>query len=149
MSSINSSSSLMSGALSSRRENAVKASTTRIRFRENGQQQRGGKGGKRGGVYIVARQIKPKGMSQEKWEQMQKQQDKNYKLFSKRAKERIATQGPRINDTRGTETYLTYESVAEPLDLKEPKWSRMKELPMREFQRAINSSKPGGMVRTF
>jgi len=127
----------------------VKASTTRIRFRENGQQQRGGKGGKRGGVYIVARQIKPKGMSQEKWEQMQKQQDKNYKLFSKRAKERIATQGPRINDTRGTETYLTYESVAEPLDLKEPKWSRMKELPMREFQRAINSSKPGGMVRTF
>ena len=80
---------------------------------------------------------------------MQKQQDKNYKLFSKRAKERIATQGPRINDTRGTETYLTYESVAEPLDLKEPKWSRMKELPMREFQRAINSSKPGGMVRTF
>ena len=139
----------MSGALSSRRENAVKASTTRIRFRENGQQQRGGKGGKRGGVYIVARQIKPKGMSQEKWEQMQKQQDKNYKLFSKRAKERIATQGPRINDTRGTETYLTYESVAEPLDLKEPKWSRMKELPMREFQRAINSSKPGGMVRTF
>ena len=139
----------MSGALSSRREYAVKASTTRIRFRENGQQQRGGKGGKRGGVYIVARQIKPKGMSQEKWEQMQKQQDKNYKLFSKRAKERIATQGPRINDTRGTETYLTYESVAEPLDLKEPKWSRMKELPMREFQRAINSSKPGGMVRTF
>jgi len=135
--------------LSSRRENAVKASTTRTRFRQNGQQQRGGKGGKRGGVYIVARQIKPKGMSQEKWEQMQKQQDKNYKLFSKRAKERIATQGPRINDTRGTETYLTYESVAEPLDLKEPKWSRMKELPMREFQRAINSSKPGGMVRTF
>ena len=149
MSSINSSSSLMSGVLSSRRENAVKASTTRTRFRQNGQQQRGGKGGKRGGVYIVARQIKPKGMSQEKWEQMQKQQDKNYKLFSKRAKERIATQGPRINDTRGTETYLTYESVAEPLDLKEPKWSRMKELPMREFQRAINSSKPGGMVRTF
>ena len=148
-SSINSSSSLMSGVLSSRRENAVKASTTRTRFRQNGQQQRGGKGGKRGGVYIVARQIKPKGMSQEKWEQMQKQQDKNYKLFSKRAKERIATQGPRINDTRGTETYLTYESVAEPLDLKEPKWSRMKELPMREFQRAINSSKPGGMVRTF
>ena len=139
----------MSGVLSSRRENAVKASTTRTRFRQNGQQQRGGKGGKRGGVYIVARQIKPKGMSQEKWEQMQKQQDKNYKLFSKRAKERIATQGPRINDTRGTETYLTYESVAEPLDLKEPKWSRMKELPMREFQRAINSSKPGGMVRTF
>ena len=149
MSSINSSSSLMSGVLSSRRENVVKASTTRTRFRQNGQQQRGGKGGKRGGVYIVARQIKPKGMSQEKWEQMQKQQDKNYKLFSKRAKERIATQGPRINDTRGTETYLTYESVAEPLDLKEPKWSRMKELPMREFQRAINSSKPGGMVRTF
>ena len=148
-SSINSSSSLMSGVLSSRRENVVKASTTRTRFRQNGQQQRGGKGGKRGGVYIVARQIKPKGMSQEKWEQMQKQQDKNYKLFSKRAKERIATQGPRINDTRGTETYLTYESVAEPLDLKEPKWSRMKELPMREFQRAINSSKPGGMVRTF
>lgn len=150
MSSINSSSSLMSGVLSSRRENVVKASTTRTRFRQNGQQQRGGKG-KRGnnGVYIVARQIKPKGMSQEKWEQMQKQQDKNYKLFSKRAKERIATQGPRINDTRGTETYLTYESVAEPLDLKEPKWSRMKELPMREFQRAINSSKPGGMVRTF
>ena len=139
----------MSGVLSSRRENVVKASTTRTRFRQNGQQQRGGKGGKRGGVYIVARQIKPKGMSQEKWEQMQKQQDKNYKLFSKRAKERIATQGPRINDTRGTETYLTYESVAEPLDLKEPKWSRMKELPMREFQRAINSSKPGGMVRTF
>ena len=149
MSSINSSSSLMSGVLSSRSENVVKASTTRTRFRQNGQQQRGGKGGKRGGVYIVARQIKPKGMSQEKWEQMQKQQDKNYKLFSKRAKERIATQGPRINDTRGTETYLTYESVAEPLDLKEPKWSRMKELPMREFQRAINSSKPGGMVRTF
>jgi ATP-dependent metalloprotease FtsH len=149
MSSINSSSSLMSGVLSSRHENVVKASTTRTRFRQNGQQQRGGKGGKRGGVYIVARQIKPKGMSQEKWEQMQKQQDKNYKLFSKRAKERIATQGPRINDTRGTETYLTYESVAEPLDLKEPKWSRMKELPMREFQRAINSSKPGGMVRTF
>ena len=139
----------MSGVLSSRRENVVKASTTRTRFRQNSQQQRGGKGGKRGGVYIVARQIKPKGMSQEKWEQMQKQQDKNYKLFSKRAKERIATQGPRINDTRGTETYLTYESVAEPLDLKEPKWSRMKELPMREFQRAINSSKPGGMVRTF
>lgn len=138
----------MSGVLSSRRENVVKASTTRTRFRQNGQQQRGGKE-KRGGVYIVARQIKPKGMSQEKWEQMQKQQDKNYKLFSKRAKERIATQGPRINDTRGTETYLTYESVAEPLDLKEPKWSRMKELPMREFQRAINSSKPGGMVRTF
>ena len=150
MSSINSSSSLMNGVLSSRHENSVKASTTRTRFRQNGQQQRGGKG-KRGnnGVYIVARQIKPKGMSQEKWEQMQKQQDKNYKLFSKRAKERIATQGPRINDTRGTETYLTYESVAEPLDLKEPKWSRMKELPMREFQRAINSSKPGGMVRTF
>lgn len=147
MSSINSSS-LMNGVLSSRHENSVKASTTRTR-RQNGQQQRGGKGGKRGGVYIVARQIKPKGMSQEKWEQMQKQQDKNYKLFSKRAKERIATQGPRINDTRGTETYLTYESVAEPLDLKEPKWSRMKELPMREFQRAINSSKPGGMVRTF
>ena len=151
MSSINSSS-LMNVVLSSRHENSVKASTTRTttRFRQNGQQQRGGKG-KRGnnGVYIVARQIKPKGMSQEKWEQMQKQQDKNYKLFSKRAKERIATQGPRINDTRGTETYLTYESVAEPLDLKEPKWSRMKELPMREFQRAINSSKPGGMVRTF
>ena len=149
MSSINSSS-LMNGVLSSRHENSVKASTTRTR-RQNGQQQRGGKG-KRGGnngVHIVARQIKPKGMSQEKWEQMQKQQDKNYKLFSKRAKERIATQGPRINDTRGTETYLTYESVAEPLDLKEPKWSRMKELPMREFQRAINSSKPGGMVRTF
>ena len=149
MSSINSSS-LMNGVLSSRHENSVKASTTRTR-RQNGQQQRGGKG-KRGGnngVLIVARQIKPKGMSQEKWEQMQKQQDKNYKLFSKRAKERIATQGPRINDTRGTETYLTYESVAEPLDLKEPKWSRMKELPMREFQRAINSSKPGGMVRTF
>lgn len=148
MSSINSSS-LMNGVLSSRHENSVKASTTRTTRRQNGQQQRGGKGGKRGGVYIVARQIKPKGMSQEKWEQMQKQQDKNYKLFSKRAKERIATQGPRINDTRGTETYLTYESVAEPLDLKEPKWSRMKELPMREFQRAINSSKPGGMVRTF
>ena len=149
MSSINSSS-LMNGVLSSRHENSVKASTTRTTRRQNGQQQRGGKG-KRGnnGVYIVARQIKPKGMSQEKWEQMQKQQDKNYKLFSKRAKERIATQGPRINDTRGTETYLTYESVAEPLDLKEPKWSRMKELPMREFQRAINSSKPGGMVRTF
>ena len=148
-SSINSSS-LMNGVLSSRHENSVKASTTRTTRRQNGQQQRGGKG-KRGnnGVYIVARQIKPKGMSQEKWEQMQKQQDKNYKLFSKRAKERIATQGPRINDTRGTETYLTYESVAEPLDLKEPKWSRMKELPMREFQRAINSSKPGGMVRTF
>ena len=149
MSSINSPS-LMNGVLSSRHENSVKASTTRTR-RQNGQQQRGGKG-KRGGnngVHIVARQIKPKGMSQEKWEQMQKQQDKNYKLFSKRAKERIATQGPRINDTRGTETYLTYESVAEPLDLKEPKWSRMKELPMREFQRAINSSKPGGMVRTF
>lgn len=150
MSSINSSS-LMNVVLSSRQENSVKASTIQTTTRrQNGQQQRGGKGGKiHGGVYIVARQIKPKGMSQEKWEQMQKQQDKNYKLFSKRAKERIATQGPRINDTRGTETYLTYESVAEPLDLKEPKWSRMKELPMREFQRAINSSKPGGMVRTF
>ena len=88
-------------------------------------------------------------MSQEKWEQLQKQQDVNYKLFNKRAKERIASQGPRINDTRGTEPYLPYESVAEPMDMKEPNWSRMKELPMREFQRAINSSIPGGMVRTF
>ena len=35
------------------------------------------------------------------------------------------------------------------MDMKEPDWSRMKELPMREFQRAINSSIPGGMVRTF
>ena len=105
-----------SSSLSSRHANAVAGSSAPGHRRRRRRRRRLG----RGGLCVVARQIKPKGMSQEKWEQLQKQQDVNYKLFSKRAKERIASQGPRINDTRGTEPYLPYESVAEPMDMKEP-----------------------------
>ena len=100
------------------------------------------------GVLVEAKQVKPKGMSQKKWERVQIEQDKNYKLFSKKAKERIAKMGPRIRDMQVDEEHLPYEAVADPLDRREPKWKKMDELSMREFQRCINSSKPS-MVRDF
>ena len=52
---------------------------------------------------ISCRQMKPKGMTHKEWDQLQKQQDRNYKLFSQRAKRRLAEQGPRINATLGEE----------------------------------------------
>ena len=57
---------------------------------------------KRGARAVARGLVKPRGMSDEEYEQLLRQQDEQYKLFSEKAKRRIANKGPMEGDVNGT-----------------------------------------------
>lgn len=88
--------------------------------------------------------VKPKGMTDAEYEQMLRQQDEQYKLFSEKAKKRIAKKGPMEGDVKGTSEYVSTQSLGEPID-EEPNWGALTEMSMRDFSAAVDE----GTVATF
>ena len=88
--------------------------------------------------------VKPRGMTDAEYEQMLRQQDEQYKLFSEKAKKRIAKRGPMEGDVKGTSDYVSTQSLGAPVDV-EPTWSKYAEMTLQEFVSAVDK----GQVKTF
>ncbi len=88
--------------------------------------------------------VKPRGMTDAEYEQMLRQQDEQYKLFSEKAKKRIAKRGPMEGDVKGTSDYVSTQSLGAPVDV-EPTWSKYTEMTLQEFVSAVDK----GQVKTF
>ena len=91
--------------------------------------------------------MKPKGMTDAEWAQQLREANPNYRLFSERARDRIATRGPMIGDMRSKDALVTSSDVVgkdvptvnlEMLgthpDLIEPNW---KEIPVMSTKRMV------------
>jgi cell division protease FtsH len=88
--------------------------------------------------------VKPRGMTDEEFQQMQREQDEQYKLFSEKAKRRMAKKGPMEGDVKGTSDYVSTQSLGAPID-EEPNWKSYDEMTMQEFVRAVDK----GLVKSF
>ena len=83
----------------------------------------------RGDSLVAHGSIRPRGITDEQWEQQLREQNPNYRHFSQRAKERIAKRGPMIGDMRRErlgEKNATLEMIGRHPDRKEPSWRKMK-----------------------
>ena len=83
----------------------------------------------RGDSLVARGSIRPRGITDEEWEQQLRQQNPNYRHFSQRAKERIAKRGPMIGDMRREkigEVKVTLEMIGRHPDRLEPEWRKMK-----------------------
>ena len=112
------------GVCATRRVGALSTSGRRMRLRD------------------VAAQglVKPRGMTDAQYEQMLREQDEQYKLFSEKAKKRMAKKGPMEGDVKGTSSYVSTQSLGAPID-EEPNWRAMKEMPFTVFNQAVDEGK--------
>ena len=104
----------------------------------------GARSSRRGELQRAHGLVKPRGMSDAEFEQMLRQQDEQYKLFSEKAKRRIAKRGPMEGDVKGTSDYVSTQSLGAPVDV-EPTWSNYAEMTLQEFVSAVDK----GQVKTF
>jgi len=79
-------------------------------------------------------------MSDAEYEQMLRQQDEQYKLFSEKAKKRIAKKGPMEGDVKGTSSYVSTQSLGAPID-EEPLWWTIEEMPFTKFNQYVDEGK--------
>ena len=84
--------------------------------------------------------VKPRGMTDAQYEQMLREQDEQYKLFSEKAKKRMAKKGPMEGDVKGTSSYVSTQSLGAPID-EEPNWRAMTEMPFSAFNQAVDEGK--------
>lgn len=99
---------------------------------------------KRGARAVARGLVKPRGMSDEEYEQLLRQQDEQYKLFSEKAKRRIAKKGPMEGDVKGTSEYVSTQSLGAPVD-EEPNWKAYEEMTLQDFCGAVDK----GEVKSF
>ena len=75
---------------------------------------------------------------------MLRQQDEQYKLFSEKAKRRIAKKGPMEGDVKGTSEYVSTQSLGAPVD-EEPNWQAFEKMTIHDFIEAVDR----GQVKSF
>jgi ATP-dependent metalloprotease FtsH len=122
----------------------VAASTSAAPGRALGE---GRRAARRGDLNVARANLKPKGMTDAEWAQQLREANPNYRLFSERARDRIATRGPMIGDMRSKDALVTSSDVVgkdvptvnlEMLgthpDLIEPNW---KEIPVMSTKRMV------------
>ena len=96
--------------------------------------------------------MRPRGITDEEWERQLRLENPNYRHFSQRAKERIASEGPRLgdmirrdNDPKKRKENIHLGLMGKHPDLEEPKWKSMKQMSTKDMIAGVKS----GKVLTF